>query len=110
MLAFIGGLMFMSVLCLRTAWASNAHRRVPRQTATSRAFDFGDDYTSPYQTTARTYAIRNGEHAAALATMNAELNAVLLGPAQRLRESRAFWITAAIVAALTLSGLYFKSH
>lgn len=99
-LAFIGGLLLISSLCLRTAWTNNAHRRVPVQTATSRAFDFGDDYTSPFQTTGRTYAIRNGEHAASLAKMNAERSAGLLGPSQHRRESWAFWITAAIIAAL----------
>ena len=109
-LAFIGGLLLIAVLCLRTAWTNNAHRRVPRQTATSRAFDFGDDYTSPFQTTGRTYAIRNGEHAAFLAKMNAERGAVLLGPTQRRRESLAFWITAAIIAALALAGYYLQTR
>ena len=109
-LAFIAGLLLTSLLCLRTAWTNNAHRRVPRQTATSRAFDFGDDDTSSFQTTGRTYAIRNGEHAASLAKMNAERSAGLLGPTQRRRESRAFWITAAIIAALALAGHYFKTR
>jgi len=109
-LAFIGGLLLIAVLCLDTAWANNAHRRVPRQTETSRAFDFGDDYTSPFQTTGRTYAIRNGEHAASLAKLNAERSAGLLGPTQRRRESRAFWITAAIVAALALAGYYVQAR
>ncbi len=109
-LAFIGGLLLIAMLCLRAAWTDNAHRRVLRQTETSRAFDFGDDYTSPFQTTGRTYAIRNGEHAAFLAKMNAERSAGLLGPTQRRRESRAFWITAAIVAALALGGYYFQAR
>jgi hypothetical protein len=38
MLAFIGGLLLIALLCLRTAWVNNAHRRVPTQTQTSRAF------------------------------------------------------------------------
>lgn len=109
-LAFIGGLLLISLLCLRTAWTNNAYRRVPRQTETSRAFDFGDDYTSPFQTTGRTYAIRNGEHAAFLEKMNAERSAGRLGPTQRRRESRAFWITAAIIATLALAGHYLNTH
>ena len=109
-LAFIGGLLLISSLCLRMAWTNTAYRRVPRQTATSQAFDFGDDYTSPFQTTGRTYAIRNGEHAASLAKMNAGRSVGLLGPTQRRRESRTFWITAAIIAALALAGYYFKAR
>jgi hypothetical protein len=54
-LAFISGLLLVAALCLRTAWNNNAHRRVPRQSLTSQAFDFGDDDDSPFRTTARTY-------------------------------------------------------
>ncbi len=107
-LAFIAVLLLVAVQCLRSAWADNAHRRVPRQTETSRAFDFGDNGDSPFGTTARTYAIRNGEHAAALERLNAGRSAGLLGPAQRRRESLAFWVTAAIIAALALAAHYVR--
>ena len=109
-LAFIGGLLFIAVLCLWMAWTGNAHRRVPRQTETSRAFDFGDDDTSSFQTTGRTYAIRDGNHAAALGRLNAERSAGLLGPAQRKRERRTFWMTAAIIAALAVAGYHVVNH
>ncbi len=107
-LAFIGGLLLVAAQCLRSAWANNAHRRMPMQTETSRAFDFGDNGDSPFETTARTYAIRNGEHAAALKRLNAERSAGLLGPTQRRRESRASWVTAAVIAALALAAHYVR--
>jgi hypothetical protein len=108
MLAFIGGLLLIAVLCLRTAWVNNAYRRVPTQTQTSRAFDFGDNGDTAFQTTARTYAIRNGACAAALERLNAECSAELLGPAQRRRESWNFCVMAVIIAALAIAGHYAK--
>jgi hypothetical protein len=105
-LTFIGGLLLIAALCFRTAWENNAHRRVPRQTPTSQAFDFGDNDDSPFQTTARTYAVRNAACAEALARLNGEASSKLLGPLQRRREARAFWVTAAVIAALAL-GAHF---
>jgi hypothetical protein len=110
LLAFIGGLLLIALLCLRTAWVNNAHRRVPKQTETSRAFDFGDNGDTSFQTTARTYAIRNGAYAAALERLNAERSADLLGPTQHRRESWNFWVTAVIIAALALAGHFIKTR
>ena len=45
-----------------------------------------------------------------LGHLNAHRSAALLGPAQRRRESRAFWITAALMAALAFAGYYFKAR
>jgi hypothetical protein len=56
LLALVAGPLLIAAFCLRTAWQNNALRRVPRQTPTSSAFDFGDNEDSPFQTTARTYA------------------------------------------------------
>jgi hypothetical protein len=107
-LAFIGGLLLIAALCFRTAWENNAHRRVPRQTSASQAFDFGDNDDSPFQTTARTYAVRNDTYAEAFGRLNAEASGNLLGPSQRRRESRSFWVTAAIIAALALGAHFLK--
>ena len=109
LLALILALLGLALLCLRLAWTANAHRRVERQTPTSRAFDFGDDATTIYRTSARTYAIRDPGYAAALLALNQARSAELLGPAQQRRENRTFWITAIIVVALALGG-YLIGH
>lgn len=99
-LALIGVLLLIGLSCLRLAWTGNAHRRVPAPTPTSRAFDFGDNEASAFRTTLRTYAIRSAAHAEAFQRLNAGRSDALTGPAQRRRESRRFWITAAVIAAL----------
>jgi hypothetical protein len=105
-LAVIGAFLLLATLCLRAAWTGNAHRRVPRGTETSRAFDFGDDGDTAFGTAPRSYAIRNADYAAAFSGLNAERSAALLGPAQRRRTSRAFWVTAAIIAGLVILARY----
>ncbi len=107
-LAVIAALFLLALLCLRGAWRGSAYRRLPTQTPTSRAFDFGDNGYSMYRTTRRTYAIRNQTYAAAFEQLNAARSAALLGPEQRRRENKAFWTTATIIAALAL-GMYFMN-
>lgn len=104
LLAMVLAPLCLGLLCLRLAWTTNAHRRVERQTPTSRAFDFGDDATTIYRTSARTYAIRDPGYARALHELNEARSAELLGPGQRRRENRTFWITAIVVVALALAG------
>lgn len=108
LLAIIGLFFLLAILCLRTAWQNNAHRRLPVQTQISRAFDFGDNDTSMYQTTSRTYAIRDAGYARQFEQLNAERSAALLGPEQKRRERKAFWITAAIVATVALVAHYIR--
>lgn len=107
-LVFVAALLLVAGLCLRAAWTGNAHRRVPRQTDTSRAFDFGDNGDSSFRTTSRTYAIRNADHAKAFERLNAERSSAWLGPTQRRREHRAFWITAALIAVIALAMYYIR--
>lgn len=109
-LVFIGVLLLVALLCLRAAWTNNAHRRVPRQTNTSQAFDFGDNGDSPFGTTPRTYAIRNAGHARAFEQLNAERSRAWLGPTQRRRESQVFWITAVVIAAFALAMYYVRAY
>lgn len=108
LLALIVGLLLIAALCFRTAWTNNAHRRVPRQTLISKTFDFGDSDDSPFRTTVRTYAVRNAACAEAFGRLNANTSATLLGPVQRRRESRRFWITAAVIAAIALCAYLLK--
>jgi len=105
-LILVGVLLLVAVLCLRAAWTGNAHRRVPRQTDTSQAFDFGDNGGSSFSTTSRTYAIRNADHAEAFERLNAERSGAWLGPTQRRREQRAFWIGVALIAVVALAMHY----
>lgn len=105
-LILVGVLLLVAVLCLRAAWTGNTHRRVPRQTDTSQAFDFGDNGDSSFRTTSRTYAIRDADCAKAFERLNAERSGAWLGPTQRRREQRAFWITAALIAVLALAMYY----
>jgi hypothetical protein len=89
----------------RGAWSGTRWKRVPAQTDTSRAFDFGHDESGLYQTVARTYAFRNRAYAEAFAAANQALNERWLGPEQKARERRRFWIVAAIVIALVVIAL-----
>jgi hypothetical protein len=109
-LILVGALFLMALLYLRASWTNNAHRRVPMQTNTSQAFDFGDDGDTSFRTTLRTYALRNADHAEAFKRLNAERSSVLLGPTQRRRENRRFWITAAVIMLLALVMYYVRVH
>lgn len=109
-LVLIGVLLLVALLCMRAAWTDNAHRRVPRQTSTSLAFDFGDNGNSPFRTTLRTYTIRDADHAEAFERLNVERSRALVGPTQRRRESRTFWISAMIIAGAALAMYYIGVH
>jgi hypothetical protein len=69
--AFAAVLILIALHCLRSAWAGNAHKRVPIQTEITRSFDFGDDDDSAFQQTARIYALRHEGYAIALRRLNA---------------------------------------
>lgn len=108
LLAFSAGLILAGWSCFRAGWSSNARRRVPAQTEVAKAFDFGDDQTTTFQTVPRTYAIRDPACAASFAALNADRSAALLGPAQKRRESQHFWIMAIIVAAVAVAGWWLR--
>ncbi|MET0225733.1 MAG: hypothetical protein ABW187_04760 [Dokdonella sp.] len=108
LLVIIGVLLLIGVSCLRAAWTGNAHRRVPRQTATSLAFDFGDDASTAFQTVPRTYAFGHPDYAASFTALNEQRSRTLLGPKQRHRENLRTMVTALIVAALAALGWWFS--
>ena len=110
LLLLIGVLFLTALVCFSLSWTGNAHRRVPMQTDTSQAFDFGDNDDSPFRTTSRTYAIRNAKHAEAFKQLNAVRSSALLGPAQRRRESQRFLIIAAVVLLIALAMYYVQFH
>ncbi len=58
-IAFACAMMAIGWYCARMAWHAGGSSRVPMLTPVSSAFDFGDNDDSAYQSTARTYAIRN---------------------------------------------------
>ncbi len=104
----IGVLLFIGLMCLRAAWVNNAYRRVPRQTQTSLAFDFGDDPSTVFKTVPRTYALRNADYAADFAALNADRSQMLLGPAQRRTETKRTIVTGAIILTVAVLGWWFS--
>lgn len=104
LLTIVVVLLSIGALCLRSAWLSNDHRRIPRQTAISRAFDFGDDGSNAFTTQLRTYAFRSAAYADAFGALNADRSAVARGPQQRVSENKRTFVVAAIVIAIATIG------
>lgn len=71
-IALAGVMLMTGWYCAQIAWREGLWARIPVLTATSAAFDFGDDDGSAFQKTARTYAIRNAACASAFEKINAK--------------------------------------
>lgn len=106
----IAALLLIGLLCLRAAWTVNGHRRVPTRTATSLAFDFGDDQSTAFQTVPRTYGFLDADYATAFAALNGDRSRVLLGSTQRRRETRRTIITGAIVLGIATAAWWFDQR
>jgi hypothetical protein len=106
MLGVVAGFLALAYACFRHAWSEAAHKRIAPQTEVTRSFDFGDDSSSMFETRPRTYIIRDAACADAFTRLNAGRSAERLGPAQRRRERRRFWIATAIFGALAIWALF----
>lgn len=106
---FSGGLALLFVYVARVQWReaerATAHRRVPRSTEITRAFDYSDDVAAAFEPPRYVCTMRDGAFAQAFLALNASRVWHAASPAARAEAQTARRKTRLVIAALIVVAL-----